>query len=168
MNLPYVFFGHSLGALIGFELACQLRRQNSTDPVHLFVSGRRAPQIPDPNPPIHQLPEAEFIDELRRFDGTPEEVLKHPELMEIFLPVLRADFALLETYEYTSEKPLDCPITAFGGLQDRKATREELAAWRDQTHGDFRLQLFPGDHFFLHSVQPILLQAIAQDLIRLF
>jgi len=165
-EVPYAFFGHSVGALVAFELAKLLRRENRNGPACLFVSARRAPQISEPGPTIHNLPEDEFKNELRRFDGTPEAVLKHPELMEIFLPILRADFALLETYEYTSENRLDCPITAFGGLQDAKTTQEELAAWSKQTKGKFRLQQFPGGHFFLHDAQPQLFQTIAQDLKR--
>jgi medium-chain acyl-[acyl-carrier-protein] hydrolase len=167
MRSPFAFFGHSVGALIGFELARKLRRQNARGPVHLFVSARRAPQIPEPGPPLHRLPDAAFKDELRRFNGTPEVVLREPELMELFLPLLRADFALLETYVYSNDEPLDCPITAFGGLQDTKATSDELAAWREQTKRDFTLRMFPGGHFYLQNGRSLLLGSIARDLLLL-
>jgi len=167
MQMPFVFFGHSVGALIGFELARLLRRQNRTGPLHLFVSARRAPQLPEPGPPMHQLPEAEFVDKLKDFNGIPQAVLREAELMRFFLPILRADFALLETYLYVDDHPLDCPITVFGGLHDVKATREELTAWHYQTKGEFRIQLFSGGHFYLHNAQGQLLRAIACDLTQL-
>jgi surfactin synthase thioesterase subunit len=163
MQMPFVFFGHSVGALIGFELARELRTRDRAGPLHLFVSARRAPQLAEPNPPMHQLPEADFVDRLKEFNGTPQAVLREPELMALFIPILRADFALLETYLYAEAQPLDCPITAFGGMQDGKATREELTAWRCQTRGEFRLQLFPGGHFYLQNAQRLLLQAITRD-----
>jgi medium-chain acyl-[acyl-carrier-protein] hydrolase len=166
LDKPFVFFGHSMGARVGFELARELRRQNDPGPVHLFVSASRAPQIPDPDPPIHHLPEAEFVKELRRLDGTPEEVLQNAELVQLFLPLLRADLAMDETYIYTIEEPLDCPISAFGGLEDNKVGRDDLAAWRDQTRGIFTLRMFPGDHFFLRSARISLLQAVTQDLMQ--
>jgi medium-chain acyl-[acyl-carrier-protein] hydrolase len=132
----------------------------------LFVSGRRAPQLPDPDPPIHTLPEPEFLDQLRRYNGTPEAVLENAELMQLLLPTLRADFAVLETYVYAPEPPLECPITTFGGLSDREASRDELEAWRDQTSAAFSVEMFPGDHFFVHSAQPLLLQALSKTLHR--
>ncbi|MCA1852371.1 MAG: hypothetical protein LC647_08250 [Beggiatoa sp.] len=166
MTTPFAFFGHSMGALIGFELARQLRRQHGPSPVHLFVSGRGAPQIPPPEPPIHALPEPQFIAEVQHFNGTPTEVLQHPELMQLLIPTLRADFAVCETYTYTTDAPIDCSISAFGGLQDRKVSRERLEAWRDQSRASFSLCMFPGDHFFLHTAEPLLLETIAQLLLQ--
>ncbi len=164
LDQPFAFFGHSLGALISFELTRELRRQNAPGPVHLFVSGCRAPQFPDPDRPIHRLPEPKFLAALQHLNGTPADVLHHPELMQRFLPALRADFALLETYVYTADQRLDCPITAFGGTQDPKASLEDLSGWRDQTQDSFNLQLFPGDHFFMHENRQPLLQALTQPL----
>lgn len=164
LDKPFAFFGHSLGALVGFELARQLRRQSGVQPVRLFVSADRAPQIPHRDRPIHALPEAEFLGELRRLNGIPREVLEEAELMQIMLPVLRADFAVYETYVYSSEPPLNCPISTFGGLQDHRVSRGDLEAWRDQTNGSFSLRMFPGDHFFLRTTQPLLLHALSQEL----
>jgi medium-chain acyl-[acyl-carrier-protein] hydrolase len=165
MDLPFAFFGHSLGSLISFELARRLRRQKALCPLQLFISGCRAPQIPDPDPPIHHLPDAEFIKELSRFNGTPKAVLDNPELMEVFLPLLRSDIRLYETYVYHHEAPLDCPITAFGGLEDEEVSREELAAWCDQTRNRYSMQMFPGDHFFLNGKQSNnLLEFISKDI----
>lgn len=164
LDQPFAFFGHSMGALVSFEVARLLRKNYQLSPVQLFVSGRRAPQLPNSESPIHALPEAEFLEELRRLNGTPEEVLANAELMEILLPVLRADFAVLETYGYSAEPPLECPITAFGGLQDTEVSCDHLEAWRNQTSAAFSLQMFPGDHFFLHSAQALLLQSLARQL----
>lgn len=167
LDKPFVFFGHSMGGLVSFELTRLLRREHGVSPVHLFVSGHRAPQVPDPDPPIHALPESEFLQELRRLNGTPEAVLKNAELMQLLLPTLRADFAVVETYGYTPELPLDCPITAFGGLQDREVSCDELEAWRVQTNASFVLEMFPGDHFFLHSAESLLLQSLSQKLLQI-
>jgi medium-chain acyl-[acyl-carrier-protein] hydrolase len=166
-TMPFAVFGHSLGALVGFELIRQLRRERYPAPLQLFVSGQTAPQLGDPDPPIHELPDPEFLQEIRRYNGTPEEVLRHAELMELLFPLLRADFALHETYTYVAEEPLDCPIAAFGGMQDPEVTRGQLSAWRAQTHQMFTLRMLPGDHFFLHSARTLLLQALSQDLVRL-
>lgn len=164
---PFAFFGHSLGALVSFELACALRsRHAELMPVHLFVSGRYAPQLPCRHTPIHELPEVEFIEAVSRFNGTPREVLQSADLMRLLVPVLRADFAVNETYRYRPEPLLDCPISAFGGLQDPVITREDLEAWREQTHCQFTLRLFPGNHFFLEEARTMLLQAMLHDLIR--
>ena len=164
LDKPFAFFGHSLGALIGFELARQLRRQSGVQPVRLFVSADRAPQIPQRDRPIHALPEGEFLVELHRLNGIPGKVLEEVELMQIMLPVLRADFAVYETYVYSTEPPLNCPISTFGGLQDHRVSRGDLEAWRDQTSASFSLRMFSGDHFFWNTTQPLLLQVLSQEL----
>ena len=166
LDKPFAIFGHSLGALMGFELARQLRRQYGVSPARLFISAGCAPQIPRRGSPIHTLPAKEFLAEVRRLNGIPKEVLEHDELMEIVIPLLRADFALYEAYVYSAEPPLNCPISAFGGLQDRKVTHRDLEAWRDQTTGAFSLRMLPGDHFFLNTTQPLLLQMLSQELHR--
>lgn len=164
LDCPFAFFGYSVGALIGFELARQLRQQHHPAPRHLFVAGRRAPQIPDPVPPIHDLPDDRFIAELRSYNGTPEVVLQNAELMALFLPILRADFAMNETYAYTAQPPLDCPISALGGLEDQTVSLDGLKAWKDQTVASFDLQMFPGGHFFLKNAQAQILKTISQRL----
>lgn len=163
-ELPFVFFGHSMGAMLGFELARELRRRGQRLPLHLFVSGRREPQVPDREEPIHGLPEAEFIERLRELNGTPEEVLEHAELMKLLIPVLRADFAVNETYAYKEEQPFDFGISAFGGLGDKEVTRDEVAGWKEHTRGRFRLRMLPGDHFFIHDTRDMVLEAVARDL----
>lgn len=164
LQKPFAFFGHSMGGLVSFELARLLRREYNICPIHLFISGRRAPQIPEPNPPIHALPKPEFIEELRRLNGTPQAVLENAELMQLLIPILRADFAVLETYVYQSAPILNIPITTFGGLQDIEVSFDELQAWREHTTSTFSQQMFPGNHFFIHSAQSLLLQFLSQKL----
>lgn len=165
LDRPFAFFGYSMGALICFELIRQLRRQGLPLPLHLLVSGRRAPQIPCPKPFAHQLSDAEFIEDLRHKGGTPEAVLQNSELMQLFMPIMRADLGLNETYKYTTELPLDFPISVLGSSEDTEVNREQLDAWREQTTSSFSLQMFPGNHFFLiNEGRSLLLQAISDKL----
>ncbi len=168
LDRPFAFFGHSLGALISFELARQLRRQFDLVPAQLFVSGRWAPHLPNPDPPIYQQPDAEFIDALReRYNNIPDAVVNDPELMEIFLPLLRADVTMLDTYVYVPGRPLDCPITAYGGSADRQVARAALEAWRQHTTRTFQVRVFPGAHFYLQAERMALLQDVSRELIAL-
>lgn len=165
LDKPFAFFGHSMGGLVSFELARLLRKKYAITPAHLFISGRRAPQVPNSKPPIHNLPEPAFVEELRHLNGTPKAVLENAELMQLFLPILRADFAVLETYVYTPEPPLNCPITVFGGIQDSEVGCDELQVWQEQTTATFSLNMFLGDHFFLHSAQSLLLESLVKYLL---
>lgn len=165
LDRPYAIFGHSMGALIGFELARLLRRRGAPDPLHLFVSARRAPHLADPHRPLHALPDADLVEQLtRRYNGMPRAVLESAELLRMFIPIVRADLTMTETYAYAPEEPLVCPISAFGGLDDGAVTRDDLAAWGDQTRGSFTLRMVPGGHFFLQTLRPRLLSAIVADL----
>jgi medium-chain acyl-[acyl-carrier-protein] hydrolase len=153
-----------MGAVIAFELARRLRRDRGLQPRLLIVSGRRAPQIPDDTAVKYDLPKDELVEELRSIGGTPREVLEHAELMELMLPLIRADFQLIGTYEYNADEPLDCPIRAYAGSQDCEETRELVAQWREQTSSTFALNMVPGDHFFLRSSQYQLLESIHREL----
>ncbi len=167
LDKPFALWGHSMGALICFELAHYLHQENKPKPLHLFVSGRKGPQVPERISLLHQLPEEEFVEKLRQLNGTPETVLQHEELMQLMLPTLRADFSLVETYNYTVRAPLDCAITAFGGLQDETVTVEELQSWREETCRAFTLHLFSGDHFYLRSFREQLLTTLSYELRQL-
>jgi medium-chain acyl-[acyl-carrier-protein] hydrolase len=162
LDKPFAFFGHSMGGLVSFELAHLFRKEYRINPAHLFISGRGAPQIPDTKPPIHDLPEQAFKEELQRLNGTPSSVLDNPELMQLLLPMLRADFAVLETYVYKHEQPLDNPITVFGGLQDPEVSHDNLLAWQEHTKASFSVQMFHGDHFFISSAQGLLLKTLTE------
>lgn len=167
MDVPFALFGHSMGAMVAFELTRRLRELGRSLPESLLVAGRRAPHRPSDKRPLHALPEPEFQKELRGLDGTPEEILQHPELMEVFAPILRADFELCETYAYRAGEPLDVPISAFGGLEDPDVRRDDLQAWQEHTRGPFRLRMFPGGHFFLNGARQQLVHALSEDLMRL-
>uniref|UniRef100_A0A450UTP9 Medium-chain acyl-[acyl-carrier-protein] hydrolase n=1 Tax=Candidatus Kentrum eta TaxID=2126337 RepID=A0A450UTP9_9GAMM len=167
LDLPFAFFGHSMGALLSFELARELRRRGTPEPFCLMASGRRAPQLhlSQAPTPLHTLSDPALIDKLRSYGGTPKAVLDHDKLMELFLPAIRADFAIVETYVHAPEAPFDCAIRAFGGEMDTGTERAALDAWREQTTGSFALRLFPGDHFYLNKFDGApLAQAVAEEL----
>lgn len=161
---PFAFFGHSMGALIAFELARELRRSGRPAPQHLFVSARRAPHLARTRRALHTLPDQELRAELRSLDGTPPAVLENDELMELVLPILRADFAICETYACDPGDPLDVPIGMFGGEDDSETTPREIDLWRQHSRRPGRLRLFPGGHFFLHEHAAALAEAMIQDL----
>ena len=165
-DLPLAFFGHCLGALTAFELARRLKATGKGELVHLFVAGCRAPQLPNFEDPIRGLSETEFVNRLKGLKLTPEGVFRDPELLSLFLPVLRADFSIWETYKYSDGEPLNCAISAFGGLEDHKLTRKVLQQWRVHTRLQFSTRMLPGGHFFLHSSQRLLLRLIGEDLRR--
>src|ERR1043166_8444202 len=137
---PFAFFGHSMGALVSFELARLLRRNGQTQPTHLFVSGCNAPQLPLTRRPIYNLPADEFLEELRGMNGTAPEVLEHSELMQLMLPIIRDDFTVCQTYSYSPEP------------------------WLEQTSSKFSMEMIVGDHFFIHSALPRVLRTIAATL----
>jgi surfactin synthase thioesterase subunit len=167
LDVPFALFGHSMGAWICFELARELRRRYDAAPVHLFVSGRRAPHLPSQHSALHRLSDADFVQALvQRYGGIPEMVLRDPELLQLFLPILRADLTLVETYQYAHEPPLDCPLTVFGGANDATVGPAELAAWSDETGGPFALRMLPGDHFFVQSAREAVLCTISAHLRR--
>jgi medium-chain acyl-[acyl-carrier-protein] hydrolase len=159
---PYAFFGHSLGGLVSFELARALRASGSRLPIHLFVSAHRAPQLPNPHPEMRHLDDGAFVDEIkRRYGGIPQAVLDTPDLLELVLPCLRADFTVFETYEYRDGPRLDIPISAFGGTTDGYVTRDAIAEWEAQTSQPFALSMLTGDHFYLQNQRPAVLTSIS-------
>jgi len=164
LDKPFVFFGHSMGAIIAFELARALRRRYNCEPQSLFVAGRRAPQVPNSEPVTYHLPKEEFIKELIELGGTPKEVIENEDLMEMMIPMLKADFQLIQTYEYTVAPPLRCPIAVYGGLQDSHVSRDMLLPWKEMTTSKFSLHMLPGDHFFIRSSQDLLLRLLAREL----
>jgi medium-chain acyl-[acyl-carrier-protein] hydrolase len=161
---PFALFGHSMGAFIAFELARELRRLNRPGPVRLFVSACRAPHIPDPHPSLSGLPQAEFVARLQRLNGVSEEVVRNHDMIEFLTPMLRADFRMCDTYVYRPGRPLDCPISAFAGIDDTYTRRSHLAMWRRYTRAAFVERSLPGNHLFLMSATAAILDAIAADL----
>lgn len=157
LDRPFALFGHSLGALVAFEFARLLRDRGAPLPVHLFVSGRIAPQLADPREKLNDLPDAGLRARLAELGGIPSAVLDDPDLLTLLLPLLRADLAVNENYRYRPGPPLPVPITAFGGARDPKVSAVELRAWAEQTSGQFTDRMLPGGHFFVQeSVRSLL------------
>lgn len=164
LEIPFAFFGHSMGAMMSFELAHAVNEKYQKQPRHVFVSGSGGPHLPRTTPNIHDLPDDKFITRLKELNGTPPEVFENPELMLMMMKTLRADFQIADTYPIFNGPPLDCPITAFGGQDDNLVTKEELEAWQIQTTNSFSSWVLPGDHFFLHSSDSIVLRILSQQL----
>jgi surfactin synthase thioesterase subunit len=146
----FALFGHSMGALIGYELAHALCDRGRA-PVHLFVSGMGAPHLPSFWRGAHRLPDEELLTLIAEMQGTSPEVVAQPELMQMLLPVLRADLEACDTYVAGRQRSLRVPITALGGRLDPGAGPEWLRAWAEYTSAGFQLELFDGGHFYLHT-----------------
>lgn len=167
VNKPFAFFGHSMGALVGFEVARQIRSCFALCPVHLIVSGKRSPHLPDPHPNLHYLLDDELLIESEKLYGNlPEIITQDRELLQFFLAIMRADLTMIETYQYKNGDPLECPITVFGGTQDNSVDENELSAWRDHTVAAFNVQMFQGDHFFIQTNRTAIIQSIKKELFR--
>ncbi len=153
-DVPFALFGHSLGALMGFELAHELRRRKAAMPAHLFVSGCEPPRKPRPSwRPWHDLGADELIARLAEFNGTPPEVLANQELMALLLPGIRADFRMAARYTCQGEGSLALPITALAGRDDAIVAKESVQDWAAETTGSFRLHWFDGGHFFIDTAR---------------
>jgi len=164
LDKPFALLGHSMGAAIAFELARALRQRHKPAPACLFVSAARAPRLRRGHIPPPEPPDADLLEELRRLDGVPPELLENEEWMRLALPAIRADAALYRNYVYAEAPPLDCPIRAYGGLEDERISCSQIEAWAEQTTKDFRIEMFPGGHFFLKTHQAEFLKALSNDL----
>ena len=162
-TVPFALFGHSMGGLIAFELARRFTAAGLV-PQHLFVTGCGAPHFRRLRAPLHQLDDPALLRALRRFDGIPAWALDEPELLEVIMPVLRADLELFETYNYTTGDPLPCGITAFGGTEDRAVLPLEIAGWERHTASEFVLRLLSGSHFFITTQRALILEVIGDVL----
>ncbi|MFJ8313917.1 MULTISPECIES: thioesterase II family protein [unclassified Streptomyces] len=145
---PYAFFGHSMGAVVAFEAARLLAGRKAQGPVHLFVSGRSAPSA-GPRRSDLLKGDSELRAEMRRLGGTAGRVLDDPELMDMVMPALRADYQALSGYRWAPGQPLDCPITVLVGDSDPVVTLDEAAAWGQLTTRPAVMRAFPGGHFYL-------------------
>ena len=164
LDMPFALFGHSMGAHVAFEFARELRRAAGLEPVHLFVAGHQAPHRKCRVPPVYGAPDGALMDRVHLLAGTPREVLAQPGLMQIMLPILRADLEIVETYQYVAEEPLRYPISAFWAHSDIVADEEEALAWSAQTTDTFKVRDLEGDHFFVHSSRHAIQRAIREDL----
>jgi medium-chain acyl-[acyl-carrier-protein] hydrolase len=164
LDRPFAFFGHSMGGLLAYELTRRVRAEHGVEPDHLFISAKEAPQLTEKDQRRHELPEPEFLAMLQSLNGTPREVLAHAELREIFVPLMRADFAVCDTYSYVPDLPLQCPITVLGGTQDEQVSPGQLEGWAEQTTGEFQLKMLTGDHFFINHAQLDVLDVVGKTL----
>jgi surfactin synthase thioesterase subunit len=161
----FVFFGHSLGTLLAYEVAQRLRYSGRPQPAHLIMSAHRAPHVPLPHPPTWNLPAPEFQRRLKELNGTPVEVFNNHDLLDLIVPLMRADLRLDETYVYPhTHEVLSCPITVFGGTRDAETREDHLDAWGHVTTGMFERRMFDGDHFFIRSSSTTLIDAVASAL----
>lgn len=167
LDRPFAFFGHSMGAIVAYELAQALYRTGGPQPSQLLLSGRRAPHLPDPLPPLHHLPTDEMLQAIgRRYGNLPDLLLQDAELKAIYAPLLQADFSVVENYQPSTLDPLPCPLSVFGGDADPIVTAVELDAWQPLTQSHFARHLFAGDHFYLQGESGPLLAQIAATLSR--
>jgi surfactin synthase thioesterase subunit len=164
LSRPFGFFGHSMGAAVAFELARVLRQRGRSLPRVLIASAARAPQFRRDHVPPPAPSDAQFLEELRRLQGMPSEVLDDPAVLNAILPALKADAALYRNYVYSEDEPLACPIRAYGGVDDPNIGREHLEAWAGQTKASFCVRIFPGGHFYLHTAPAEFRAALEEDL----
>lgn len=166
---PYAVYGHSLGALVGYELLREIRRRGGPDPVHLVVSGCPAPHRPGPGVSrtgrrVDEMTDAEVADLLRSLGGTPELFLSDPAVLQMILPRVRADFGVKDSYRYQPQAPLNVPITALASTGDPRAGIEPMLAWRDLTARRFTAHTLIGGHFAVleqaHVTQAYIRQAL--------
>ena len=168
LDRPFAFFGHSLGSLLAYETALAIARKGAPAPLLLIVSGHVAPQLPPLRPPVYALPDDVLLREIARLNGTSTEVLQNPEILELFLPLLRADFQLADTYIAPAGEQLTCPIMALGSDDDDYLNAASLAAWGELTCGSFETHMFEGDHFYINSRRAALIAHITPALVQRF
>jgi medium-chain acyl-[acyl-carrier-protein] hydrolase len=164
LDRPFCFFGHSMGAAIAFDLARVLEQNHGLNAAHLFVSAKCPPHLSRTEPFTYDQPDDEFLANLKSLNGTPTELLDDQEVMRMLLPLLRADFQLVQSYQYCGDAPLSCPITVFGGLRDGKVPVDDLKRWRELTQGSCHISMLAGDHFFIDQCRNELISSLARIL----
>ncbi len=151
LDRPFAFFGHSMGSIVAYRVALRLREKRGIEPEHLFVSAFRSPHAP-PMKKIHHLADGEFIRELiDTYDGVPEQLLNEPEVLELMLPIVRADLAVVAGHQHEATQAFTCPISAFGGVDDRWVDEVQLSQWCVHTRNSFDLHMIAGNHYYINS-----------------
>lgn len=165
LDKPFALFGHSMGSLIAYEFAHLLEQQQQLKATKLFVSGRRSPLLPEPEQLLHTLESDDaFLTALQqRYRNIPAVIFDDHEMRALFVPLLRADLTLVESYQHSARTPLSTPIIGFGGDADRRVSDADLSAWQPLTQSGFHLHMFPGGHFYLEDqIQPLLSRIAAE------
>ena len=166
LDKPFMFFGHSMGALIGYELVFKIYENYNILPEKLYVSAHKAPFLDRGGPIMHKLKKNDFINELKKMNGIAKELLEHKELMDLMLPIIRNDYAVCENYNYKEKEKINVPITAFGGTFDKEIREEHLKQWSNVTNADFNYFLIEGDHFFIVKEKEKFMNLFAKLLIN--
>ena len=164
LGMPFAFFGHSMGALLAYEVARRLQQVGGPTPHCVFVSGHRAPQLPRRKRIWHGLPTPDLIQELRTLNGIPSAVFDHPELLNSVLITIRADLEVVETYRHSPGPILSCPVIAMGGRTDPGVSESDLAAWQDTTQAHFKTMMFDGDHFYINANRQHVVDSVRREL----
>ncbi|WP_444997363.1 thioesterase II family protein [Aliikangiella sp. IMCC44359] len=165
LDRPYMIFGHSLGSRVGFEFALEVKRRGWREPEHFIASGSNAPHICREHKKIHHLEDKEFVEGLKRFDGPTEVIAENKKLLELFMPMLRADFSVADTYFRTTEEKLDCHFSIYGGKKDTDAPQEQLDTWIHHFSVPvFAIEVFEGDHFFIENNQAAVLNKVVETI----
>lgn len=167
LDKRFVFFGHSMGALVGFEVARLLREQGLRQPEMFIASGRNAPQFKWRDAGMQLLPDDEFVAAVTAYNGTPGALLQDAALRDLWVPRLRADLTVSAQYQYVEKEPLGCPIVVLFGNEDELSTEAGLNGWVTQTTAEVRYFRFAGNHFFLHSAEQLVLSRVAEELTKL-
>ena len=160
LDKPYILFGHSLGSRVAFELMYQINMLSMPKPKHFIASGSRGPQYLSSNGSIYHLKDEEFINESRGLNGTPQAVLDNKELMDLFLPMLKADFEIADKYCYNKNETFNCPISVLGGEEDFDISLSKLNGWGDHFTTDVDIHMLPGNHFFIDSNKEMVLEKL--------
>ena len=166
LDRPFAIFGHSMGALVGFELARCLRRELGLSPLHLFASGSRAPHMPPADESVHELPDDELLGRVQLMDALTADLLARSEYSELLLPAIRADFTVCGTYAHYDEPPLDCPISALGGTDDPTVSIDHLGAWDTHTARWLLVRLFAGGHLYVNDCPAAIAEVVVHDLMQ--
>ncbi|MCH2087142.1 MAG: thioesterase domain-containing protein [Pseudoalteromonas sp.] len=161
IDKPYTIIGHSLGSRVGFELINQLHQRKLPLPQNFFASGSKGPHQAPREKTSFDLPEHEFKEELRKLSGTPNEILKNDELMQLILPIIRADFQIADTYRFNMKCKFPIRAFVFGGLEDA-ITHSEYKSWFQFFESSGEPTMFDGDHFFIDRQGPSVVQEIAK------
>ncbi|WP_222702840.1 thioesterase II family protein [Fusobacterium necrophorum] len=159
-DTPYYLFGHSLGTKLVYELTLRIMNDNMKNPSGIIVSGGRAPCFKEENP-IYHLDDIDFIKGINRYSGTPEEIIQNIEIMKIFLPMLRADFMIDETYQRKEIEKIDIPILGLMGTDDKELKIEELKKWEEYTTKDFKYRYIEGGHMFINTSTELVAKEIS-------
>lgn len=167
-SLPYAFFGHSLGGLLAFELARRRQVQGRSLPEQLFVSASAAPrQRTAARRPLSLMDDESLLAELKRYNGTPPEVLANRELMSLYLPTLRADFGLVDGFVYRPGPQLAMPISVFCGTADHHVNGTGIEEWAQETRAGCTFDWFEGDHFFIHAQRQAVLERVQRNCLHI-